>query len=240
MTSGWQDLRDELDAWAAAGRTATFWWRDDDAVRQTPALERLLDVQQRTGVPLALAVIPAGVDAGLARRLGDVPGVSVVQHGFSHENHAAPGGKKAELAVGRDRSQVVGELAAGRERLANLFGERSRPLLVPPWNRIDPDLVPLLGELGFDGVSTFAGTNRADCHVDIIEWKGSRGFVGEGEALAKAVRHLAARRRDDSGPTGLLTHHLVHDEACWTFIEAFIDGVGKHAGARWIPLDEVL
>ena len=35
------ELVDELDRWAGAGRTLDLWWRDDDAARLTPALHRL-------------------------------------------------------------------------------------------------------------------------------------------------------------------------------------------------------
>ena len=31
MEAGWPDLTAELDRWGEAGRTATLWWRDDDA-----------------------------------------------------------------------------------------------------------------------------------------------------------------------------------------------------------------
>ena len=43
--TGWADLDAELDRWKAAGRAATLWWRDDDATRPTPALDRLLALQ---------------------------------------------------------------------------------------------------------------------------------------------------------------------------------------------------
>jgi len=64
--SDWQALDAELDAWSAAGRTAELWWRDDDAIVPTPALDRLLDIRRRSGVPIALAVIPARAQATLA------------------------------------------------------------------------------------------------------------------------------------------------------------------------------
>ena len=56
----WRDLTWELDAWATAGQTATLWWRDDDATRPTPALARLRQLAQDNGIPVALAVVPAG------------------------------------------------------------------------------------------------------------------------------------------------------------------------------------
>ena len=43
--AGWAALDAELDLWAAAGRVAGGWWRDDDAVAPTPALESLLTIR---------------------------------------------------------------------------------------------------------------------------------------------------------------------------------------------------
>src|SRR5204862_1733198 len=85
--SSWFDLVDELDLWADLGETATFWWRDDDAVRPSPHLDQLLAFTKR--VPIALAVIPAAAEASLANRLAGSPNVTVLQHGWRHANHAA-------------------------------------------------------------------------------------------------------------------------------------------------------
>ncbi|MDA0702442.1 MAG: polysaccharide deacetylase, partial [Proteobacteria bacterium] len=38
----WHAFSQELDRWAADGRRATFWWRDDDARAPGPALDALL------------------------------------------------------------------------------------------------------------------------------------------------------------------------------------------------------
>ena len=65
----WQALHEELDRWAQAGRTATFWWRDDDAVDVTPALERLLTQAADHGLTIGLAVIPAQVTEALAENV---------------------------------------------------------------------------------------------------------------------------------------------------------------------------
>ena len=59
MTS-WAAFRAELDHWQEAGRNASFWWRDDDAETPSPALDQLLALRASRGLPLALAVIPAG------------------------------------------------------------------------------------------------------------------------------------------------------------------------------------
>jgi hypothetical protein len=244
--SGWRDLDLELDAWAAAGSMASFWWRDDDATTPTPALDRLLHVAGRARVPLALAVIPALASDDLARRLGPAT-AAVLQHGYAHRNHAPDGAKKSELGDDRPVGEVLRELRLGRERLEALFGPRALPVLVPPWNRIAPTVMARLASGGFRGLSVYRARATArqgdvsvvNAHLDPIDWKRGRGFVGEEAALALATTHLAARRlgqADRDEPTGLLTHHLVQDEAIWDFTAEFLARTTKHKAARWLAV----
>ena len=138
--SGWQDLDAELAAWASSGREVTLWWRDDDAAAPDPALDRLLSAAAR--LPLGLAVIPAAAGEGLAERLSEAaPSLQVLQHGFSHINHAAAGRKKMELGTERPLTMICEDLARGQAILRALFPGRSLPILVPPWNRVREDLV---------------------------------------------------------------------------------------------------
>ena len=253
--SDWSDLGDELDRWADAGLSATLWWRDDDAARATPALGRLLGLRAGLGIPLALAVVPAVAGEDLAAAIAGAGGVSVLQHGYAHRNHAGHGAPKAELGPNRAPDDALGELAAGRERLVALFGGPAAAVLVPPWNRIADRLLPRLGAAGYTGLSTYGPRARAlaapgvvqvNTHVELIDWRGGRGFVGEAAALGLAVGHLAARRggaSDGAGdgggePTGLLSHHLVHDEAAWDFIAAFVAATTAHSAARWLDAGE--
>ena len=48
----------ELARWRAEGLSLPIWWRDDDAIAPTPALERLLALAEQFEAPLHLAVIP--------------------------------------------------------------------------------------------------------------------------------------------------------------------------------------
>lgn len=152
--AAWQRLGEELDAWGEAGRTATLWWRDDDATRPGPALNRLLALAGNAGVPLALAVIPATAETGLGDLLRARPDIAVLHHGYAHINHAGDGEKKAELGAQRPLAVRLDELATGRARLSALLA-RALPVLTPPWNRIDADLVAHLPDAGFLGLSTF-------------------------------------------------------------------------------------
>lgn len=242
-------LSDELEKWASAGRPASLWWRDDDAARPSDSLSRLLDLADRRGVPLALAVIPASAEAGLADAVGARQSVSVVQHGYAHVNHEPASAKKSEFGAARSPLEVRDDMARGRTRLDSLFGDRARPVFVPPWNRMDRRWLATLQDLGFAAVSRFQGAPRPDvgfgaidCHVDIIDWHGTRGFVGEPGSVGRMVEHLAARRegRVADVPTGLLTHHLVHDAASWDFIDAMLAATARHSGARWVGIDEAI
>jgi len=254
--TGWRALDNELDAWAAAGRVADFWWRDDDAHVAGPALDRLLGLSTATAVPVAVAVVPALADRTVADAL-DGSDAAVLQHGYSHANFAPDGAKRIELGPQRPAPHVLADLGVGRERLAGLFGPRALPVLVPPWNRIAPVLVPMLPEIGYRGLSRYTARRRAEpvaglvevnAHVDIVDWKAPAGtdrpagladprpFAGEAAVLAALAGHLAARRTagaDPDEPTGLLTHHLVHDDDAWEFVAALLAHIGRHPAARW-------
>ena len=250
MSDPWDALDRELDAWAAGGRQATLWWRDDDAVAPGPALDRLLDIAAQHGLPLALAVIPLPATAALAARLAVAgPDVAVLQHGFAHRNHGGAGEKKAELGAQRPVEAVLDELRRGAALLRRLFagaGPAPLPVLVPPWNRIAPSVVAGLRAAGFAGLSTYhprvarepsPGVLQVNTHADIVDWRGSRGFVGAAAALGLMTAHLAARREgrnDADEPTGLMTHHLVHDEACWAFLATLANRLADRPGAVWL------
>lgn len=241
-------LRRELDLWAAQGRVATLWWRDDDASADGPALRRLLDLAAGEGVAVALAVIPAELHDSLPARLDSFAGeppAAVLQHGIAHRNRAPAGVKKCEFPPGLPRAALLAELAAARQRLATAFGARFAPVLVPPWNRIDASLAADLPRAGLGGLSAMwarraplaaPGVLRVNAHCDPLHWRGGRGFVGDYRACGMLLRHLVARRsglRDADEPTGLLSHHRDMDEASWDFCRRLIVATGRHPAVRW-------
>jgi len=248
MESGnWFDLVDEFDLWAGLGETATLWWRDDDAVRPSPRLDQLLAFTKR--VPIALAVIPAAAEASLADRLAGSLNVTVLQHGWSHANHAGPSGY-SEYPPDRTEREVKTEIVAGRSRLSALFGAQALPVFVPPFHGFDNRFLPALAGNQIVGLSRlgprsaarpFAGIAEANVHVSLFDW-GIRRFGGDADALASIVAHLSGRRQnavDGAEPTGILTHHLVQDAASYEFLERLILLVCAHPAARWLDGYEV-
>lgn len=246
----WSSLTAELDLWKAAGLAATFWWRDDDAVTVTTALDRLVALQHDNGVPLALAVIPARAESVLAERLAGHSSIAALQHGYAHENHAGLSAKKSEFPVDRPLARRLADLEAGRDRVKSLFGPQFLPVLVPPWNRAGDDLPPHLAALGFQAISGFksyaerqaaAGLIRLNTQVDPIDWHGGNPAAGAARALAAACDALRAMRLGmlPLQPLGLLTHHLRHDETVWDFTSGFLAAT-RHPAARWIDVATAL
>lgn len=242
----WTPIRRELDCWQADGRRATLWLRDDDACRDSPALARLLAIAGDHAVPVAVAAIPALSEASLVEALTGCAFATIVQHGYAHLNHAPAGARNWELGAHRPAAAVLAELVAGRQRLTADFGPRFVPVLVPPWNRIAPELSAALPGAGFRGLSTFGprgssspapGLLQCNTHVDLIAWRKGRGFIGANAALERLAGHLRARRdgsADATEPTGVLTHHLDLDDEAWRFLAHLAERTRGHPAVDWI------
>ncbi|QGY41988.1 hypothetical protein GM415_04950 [Pseudodesulfovibrio cashew] len=242
-------LLDELDAWEKEGLTAEFWWRDDDAAEPHVALDRLFALSDRHETPCGLAVIPARAGEPLRKAVSQAHHIWVLQHGYAHKNHAPKGGGAWELGMHRPVSVIREELSQGTHKLNQLFKDRFVPVIVPPWNRIDPELLAYLPVMGFRGVSASykkdrpevpEGLRRADAHCDLLNWKdkahGAR-FAGSDKCLAGLIGHLRDKRTgeaDPSEPTCVLSHHLEMDEAAWDFLETTLSAIREHPAAAWV------
>lgn len=298
-------IRAGLDRVGQAGRRLPVWWRDDDAVRDTPALDRLFGLSRRFAIPVAVAAVPSLVDPSLAARLRAEPDARVLVHGWRHANHAPAGEKPAEFGPHRPLTEMASELRRGREAIRSAFGNQALDVFVPPWNRIAPEASALLAEAGYTGLSTFGlvtssarepsprggeggvrgcdssgkgspphpvGSRRLDpgsgpgqalsplgrghprsssadredggeivtidTHIDPIDWRGTRSLLAPERIAAAFTRDLAGWLESGSEePFGLLTHHLVMDDATWSFCEDLVETVLSHPSVYTPELD---
>lgn len=214
-----------------------LWLRDDDATVPSPALDTLLGLTAAFAVPVTLAVIP-----GLTRNDLTMPAhASPVIHGWKHVNHAPPPEKKQELGPHRKLEDVAGDLTTALARMTALYGGRLVRILVPPWNRIRPDILPYLPALGFEALSAYGAAPPrpplpvVNTQVDLIDWRGTRSCRDQasliGELLAQA---------ETSGPVGILAHHLVHDAAAWTFLEKLFSLTRQFQNVRWMSARDLV
>ena len=236
-----QSLNYALDDRLQAGSPVQFWLRDDDAIEPSEPLDRLLELSSNNQVPVTLAVIPALSGKSLARHLEGADQVAVAVHGWSHVNNASTVEKKQELGDHRPIEETLDELSRGFSYLADLHGTRFVPLLVPPWNRIAPSIVERLVDLGYLGLSTFGAPGPAkitmiNTHVDLIDWKGSRGGRAHDTLMAEIIEQIQIA----TNPIGLLTHHLVHDDTAWQFLEQLFAITADHSGCKWVPVNDLL
>ena len=234
MKPDWTPLDTELARWADAGLTLPLWWRDDDAVAHTSALDQLTALSDVCNIPVHLAVIPALADATLAAHVSANPQLIPIGHGWTHQNHAPAGQKKAEFGAHRPLGELQKEARRGLARLTELFGDNLRRVFVPPWNRVTPELLPVLPALGYTTLSTFTpraaplaapGLAQINCHLDPIAWHAGRSLADPEGLIQQIAGQLADRRAgraDNAEPYGILTHHLVHDAAIWDFTHALL------------------
>jgi hypothetical protein len=235
----------EAGRWRRAGRTARLWWRDDDAAGASPQLDRLLQASQRAGVPLTLAVVPAGDMAGLGARLAGLSGVSVVQHGVDHRNRR-DGAAAGEFPQDWPQGQVEAELRRGWRLIGGL--PRAEPVFTPPWNDVHPRLQAALRACGYAGWSAYGELasgdrlRRVDVHLDLLRWRGGARFRGRGRLLDALAAEMRRRRLGGrwQAPIGLLTHHLVHDAPAWVFLEAFLRWSSRRPELTWVALPHLV
>lgn len=247
-----QPLLKELDAWHSVGMTAELWWRDDNATVPTVELDRLMAVSDNSGVPCGLAAIPAGAGEPLRKAVSGTASIWVLQHGFSHTDHAPEGDGHWEHGLHRPKSVVLDELRQGMVKFNQLFKSRFLPVLVPPWGHIDSSLLPYLPVMGYRGLSLAYQMQRpippgdlrvVDVHCDILDRSGQTSPFSGGQAcMAALVGHLRDKRTgqaDETEPTGLCTYHLDMDADAWGFVEALLDLVLAHPAARWVSPAEI-
>lgn len=228
----WQGLNEELDRWHDAGLGLDVWLRDDDAIQPTVQLDHLLGLCRQFRIPVLLAVIPGLAGESLAARLSAEALVRPCQHGWRHINHAQAGQKSAEFGQHRPLEVMLNDIRAGRERFAALFPAHADNIFVPPWNRIAPELVMHLPELGFDSLSAFrplarpgiAGLRITNPDIDIIDWRAGR-ILRQATDIEHEITALLAVLRPEGQPRaklGLLLHHLVHEPGAWALLDSLL------------------
>ena len=239
----WQALDEEIAQWAAP---PPLWLRDDDATGPATAVATLLNVCDIGHVPVCLAVIPSSLDPEFSPWLASqAASTTVIPHGLAHTNHAPEGEKKSEFGDHRSVGKISKDLCDALHRTQDAFGAQARPIFVPPWNRFGSIAGAALVGAGYTALSAkktqieVTGITVIDAHIDIINWRGGPGYGGDGLILGALRERLAALRVQGkkNEPTGILTHHAVHDPAAWVFLETLFSRLSGKVG--WLNVDEV-
>ena len=260
------DIKHELGCWRAAGLRAKFWLRDDDAVDVTPQLERLCRLADRYDVQIGVAVIPASIRSDLPSYMRTHSAqVWPLVHGWNHTNHRS---KESPGEFGEDRPEedVRGDLVDALLAFKRAFPDAGA-VFVPPYSHIAPVFISALPDIGYRGLSsspniwesrvvrTLANNSwlrlprlpvtstfkRVDTHIDIIDWQAGTAQHDE-IVLHRLLGELRMRRKGSlpvDYPIGILSHHLVHDEAIWLAMERLLDDLASDGAAEFVTCQDV-
>jgi hypothetical protein len=152
-SSSFPHLNHELTRWKEAGSVPRLWWRDDDAVAVTPALERLQTLAKRFEVNVGLASIPRFAHAELAAFVHENASLSPLCHGLAHMNHASAR-LPSEFGTQRSLATLERDVSEAYTLYTERFGEHALKVFVPPFNHMTAALIPILKAKGFEGVSS--------------------------------------------------------------------------------------
>ena len=86
------------------------------------------------------------------------------------------------------------------------------------------------------------GILQVNTHLDPINWRHERGFIGESIALGQICRHLSESRLaqpDIAEPGGILTHHLIQNAEVWAFCKKLFETLNAHPAARWLNARDI-
>lgn len=232
MKTDWAPLRRLLADYRRDAVALPVWWRDDDAIAPTPALEQLGLLAEKHRFPVHIAVIPGRAEESLARHVRGHAHLVPLVHGWRHENNAPPEAKKSEFGI--KRPEGASELERSLSTMESLFGAQFLRVFVPPWNRFDSAYLPELAAAGYAGLSTYqprraryacAGVVQINTHIDPIDWRTTRNLRPTSELVEDIALRLTERLRGDADatePLGYLTHHLVHTPELWEFTDQLL------------------
>ena len=214
-----------IDDWKLAGLRPKMFLRDDDAVKDSPSLDRLFKLCEKHSIPILLYAIPALCEPSFGPAVRKAAHVNVAVHGYTHRNHAPPGRPHCELCPDRPISVIIDELRSGRDKLMDICDGRISELLVPPWNLIGDQVAEASLELGFKGISAHGwgrmteGLPRINTHVDPIIWSKARTFHTLDDIFEQTAHQLDTAKRLGFSFIGIVSHHQEYTDESWSAFE---------------------
>lgn len=248
------DIELELNRWADIGRPVDIWVRADLGrhAGQAESAARLRSLAASAGLPIAAAIVPQYLEGEPLPALEGAVSITVLQLGYANANHEPDGETRSEYGPHRDLDEALSELSSGREALERRFGEAFLPILVPPFEFIDPVIAASLRGVGLTGLSLALqsrplpvagpGVVWSNVHVSLSRvWEHGGQANFQANALDLIHDQLVSRRLevvDEAEPLGLWLDDLGADEQCEAVAE-LISVLGRHASVRWLTAAEV-
>ncbi len=235
-----EELRQTLDQLRTTQRTVNIFFRDDDVDVDEETLWRLLKPFLFRGVPINLEIIPGTLTNSTAKLLREHQRsypklIELNQHGWMHTNHEIEG-RKCEFGVSRNFTQQFNDIANGKQKLDECFGDQWHPVFTPPWNRYTKDTLHALDELGFKVFSkdhsnqqiSDYGFTEISTTLDVYRWKPQAAMKPPSTIVNELRLQIF-----ELETVGILLHHKVMDAAAFSFLDALLDELHRHPVVRF-------
>jgi hypothetical protein len=215
--------------------------RDDDVWADGPVFRELAGFLREHKIPVIYAVVPARLEAQMARRLrqmkkNDPALVDLVQHGFSHRNHECAGKDRYEFGEKRPYARQFQDIKDGMALMKRSFGRCVTPGFIPPYHAYDENTVRAIEALS---IPLFSASKAVPLHskkfIDLPAsiWlhaddpKGYRRALDLPGMMDKVIHGF-----DDSGITGIVyRHRLIKTRARLKDMKAFLLSLARERDA---------
>lgn len=183
--------------------------RLDDIEFDTPNLKRFLKITK--DVPLMCATIPKtiednkGADDDVIPLVKKYKNITIVQHGYDHNNRSKEGEKKCEFPSNRNIDDIVSDVIKGKKILENNFKKQFFSVFIPPWNRFQYNY-QILSEVGFIGYEDEENT---------LDMQPKRGWIDNDYFWRKV--------QTDSEIHSLMFHHEWMTDEQFEFLENLVN-----------------
>lgn len=196
------------------------FFRNDDLGWMPPQFLRLVETFRARNAKLCAAAIPMScLESYKPGSLREHRAhLEIHVHGFTHLDFEGAG-KKAEFGAARAAEAAGPDLARGFEIIQSLFPDLFTPVFTPPWNRIDPKLIPLLRDCGYRAISTdgprrFTGSGLQELNVTVDLHTNKKGRP----SLSQILQTIETA----SEPVGIMLHHKVMGDEDFTELDQLL------------------
>ncbi|MCK5070043.1 MAG: polysaccharide deacetylase family protein [Desulfocapsa sp.] len=226
--------------------TANIFFRADDIGAPGKQFDQLIELFQKNGLPLCLAVVPTWLTPTRFTTLQSLTGEKSLQwcwhqHGWLHRNHETEG-KKQEFGPARPASSQILDLKRGRDRLRSLMGNNFAPFFTPPWNRCSIDSLNGLESLGFKAVSRSKNAKPVSSsilpdlqiNIDLHTRKETDPETSLNNLLKEIEQGLA------TGTGGVMIHHQLMNREAFQFLNLFFETILSFPSIKPLLFEDLL
>src|SRR5262245_2535828 len=166
---------------------------------------------------------------------GDSGRAILNQHGWRHVNHERAG-RKCEFGASRGYEQQLEDIANGRRRMNEAFGDGWSPVFTPPWSRRAEETFRALDQLGFAALSKSHDGRPATGYkfreisitFDLYRWNGGPAMQSPESIVEELITQM-----NELDTIGILLRHKVMDSTALSLLGRLIGMLRIYLGVRF-------